>query len=512
VTAASVDAAPEIRSILNAGSYAPASMPNSAIAQGSIFVIFGAELGPVALQPAAGFPLPTRLAGTSVRVAVASTTLDAPLLYVWDKQVAAILPSAAPLGIGLVSVVSSGRTSQAGAIRIVRSSPGILTQNQAGSGAALAQNFVSDVDQPRNTLAHPARPGQTVVLWGTGLGPISGSDAAPPVSRNLDTPLEVLVGGRPAVVRYKGRSSCCAGADQINFEVPRDVDGCYVPVVVRAGEVISNFTTISIAAPGRECTDTSGLTGPEIDRLQGSGSVRFGSIGLTVARLTEFSGETPGYYESASADFALIDGSILRNRIAIGQPSAGACIVYSPTEFIPATFPESTPLEAGPSIMVSGPKGTKQLPRHSEGNYGALFSSATAQPQYFEPGVYAIDNGTGGADVGPFRIMLTLPQPFSTTVQQSVSGTSVTWRGGDPAGLVTITGFGRPSFQSSAASFICTERAVAGHFTVPAYVLQSFPADTVLTVTANAATYLSERRFRAPGLDIAYVIFDWPEY
>ncbi|MFN0169227.1 MAG: hypothetical protein ACKV22_22615, partial [Bryobacteraceae bacterium] len=252
-------AAPEIRAILNAASYAVPPLPNSGIARGSMFVVFGTELGPDDLRQAAGFPLPTTLGGTSIRVTVGATSVDALLVYAWTTQVAGILPSGTPEGIGLMEVTYNGHAGQAGAFRVVRSSPGILAQNQAGGGQALAQNFNSATDQPRNSLSRPARSGQVVTLWATGLGPIPDNEAIVPAPRDLNINLQVLVGGKPATIRYKGRSGCCPGVDQIVFEVPSGINGCYVPLVVQVDSAVSNFTNLSVAGPdGGDCTDLSG--------------------------------------------------------------------------------------------------------------------------------------------------------------------------------------------------------------------------------------------------------------
>jgi len=500
LVAGAAAAAPEIRAILNAASYALPGLPNSALAQGSIFVVFGTELGPTELRQAAGFPLPASLGGTSVRITVGTTTVEAPLLYVWEKQVAAILPSTTPVGIGLLAVTYEGRTSQSGAFRIVRSSPGILAQNQAGRGPALAQNFNSEADQPRNTFTRPARPGQVVTLWATGLGPISESDAMRPVPRDLDVNLQVLVGGRPAAVRYKGRSQCCAGADQINFEVPRDVDGCYVPVVLRSGDAVSNFTTVSVAAPGADCTDLSGITGPEIERLQSGGALRVGSIALSAFRVTEGSCcEAPGYYESGSANFWQAGLTVLLPRM--GRPSPGSCLVFPPGQIVGVIEPRPAPLEAGTALNLSGPKGAKQLPRRGPGAYHEQFSAAATQLQYLEPGAYTVDNGPGGADVGAFRATFNVPPRLIFTTQASAAGLAVTWRGGDPAGFVNITGSSARSVTGQEATFSCTERVSAGQFTVPLYV-RADPGNG-----ARGVEYFPQIRFRVPGLDAAFFTF-----
>jgi uncharacterized protein (TIGR03437 family) len=269
LTAATAAAAsPQIGAILNAASYTRPGLPNYGIAPGSIFVVFGTELGPAVLQQPAGYPYPTTLGATSVRVTVGTTTVDAIMVYTSATQVAAILPSNTPVGIGLLSVTYQGRTGEPGAFRILRSAPGLLTLTETGTGPALAQNFNSAADQPRNGLTHAAHPGQTVTLWATGLGPITGSDSSVPTTQDLNLNLQVLVGSVPATVTYKGRSGCCAGVDQIVIQIPRGVEGCYVPVYVRMGDVLSNFASLSIASSGDVCTDMNGLSGTDLEKLQ----------------------------------------------------------------------------------------------------------------------------------------------------------------------------------------------------------------------------------------------------
>src|SRR5436305_1660131 len=76
-TSAVSAAAPQIGAILNAASYSKPGLPNYGIAPGSMFVVFGTELGPAALQQATDYPYPAILGGTSMRVTVGTTTVDA---------------------------------------------------------------------------------------------------------------------------------------------------------------------------------------------------------------------------------------------------------------------------------------------------------------------------------------------------------------------------------------------------------------------------------------------------
>jgi hypothetical protein len=80
--------------ILNGASYAVPGLPNSGIAQGSIFIVFGQNLGPATIVQVSRFPLPTSngLAGTSIKVTVGGTTVDAIMLYTLASQVAAVSP------------------------------------------------------------------------------------------------------------------------------------------------------------------------------------------------------------------------------------------------------------------------------------------------------------------------------------------------------------------------------------------------------------------------------------
>ena len=494
--------APQISAILNAASYALPGLPNSGIAPGSMFVVFGTELGPTELQQAGGSPFPTTLGGTSMRITVGFTAVDAIMVYTSAAQVAAILPSNTPTGIGFLAVTYQGRTSQSGAFRVMKSAPGILTQNQSGSGLALAQNFNSATDQPRNELTRSAHPGQVVTLWGTGLGPIPGDDSVTPVPQDLNLNLQVLVGGKLAKVRYKGRSGCCAGVDQIVFEIPLGVEGCYVPVVVRVDDAISNFATLSVAATGDVCTDLSGLSGADLEKLQGGGTISSGSISLYV--YLDCDDYNPCMYvESGSASF-FRSGLILATPQRRGLPSPGSCLVFSGAgEILAGLFLPPVALDAGPVLNLSGPNGTRQLVMRSPGEYSEQFSTGVSQVQYLQPGNYVLDNGSGGADVGSFRAALTIGKAFTSVVQRSAAGVKVVFGGGNPSDFVIIQGSGLPAANGASAGFVCTERVAAGQFTIPAELLLSLPADTadhsglVVSASSSAVTI-----FRAPGLDI----------
>jgi len=493
--------------VRNSASYAPAGYLNSGVAPGSLFVIQGDDLGPADLQ-IAGLPLPTALGGVSVTVSAADGAHSAYLYYVSAHAIAALLPSATPVGPANVTVTYQGNTGAAASIVVGSRKVGIFTLNQAGSGPAVAQNFNSAADQPVNTLVTPARHGQLVTLWATGLGAVAGDEAASPQVGDLGS-VTLYVGGKEAIVRYAGRSGCCVGVDQIIFEVPAGVEGCYVPVIAVTGTYTlagstrsvptngpsSNFATISVASQG-VCTDPTGLTGDELQRLQTAGSAKLGIL--------EFDGNSQGLGpDSLTARFARADLlSFLRTRGIFGLPAAGSCVAYPPApDPAAAQFPT---LNAGSALTVAGAGGSRQLTRRPDGTYAAAQTSG-----YLQPGSYSVDNGAGGADVGTFSSTFTVPSSLNwlnPNIPTTELSPSLRWSGGDPNGYVIVTSVAQNI--SSAATTVCVEANAAGSFQMPPYAYAVTGADGVFGRNPNTVSIGSVAapvRFTAPGLDMGFI-------
>jgi uncharacterized protein (TIGR03437 family) len=531
-------AQPTVTGALNTASYIVPGLPNAGLAQGSMIAIFGRNLGPASIVQAGSFPLPTELGGTSARITVGGQTSNLILTYSLATQVGAIIPSTTPVGNGQLTVTFNGQTSASFPVQIVASQFGIFTINQGGSGPAVVQNVNSEADRPVNTILNSARPGQAMILWGTGLGAIQGSDAGTPPVGNINQPIEVLVGGRPANILYKGRSGCCAGIDQIVFEVPAGVQGCYVPVVVKNGNNVSNFTSLSVAANGGACSDPFGYTAEELNTANNTGKLNVGSVALVRAtvKATAMGVSIDTTTETAVGSFVGYDASQLvasrgNNGTAV---TIGACSLFtvagesgSPTDPIRPRF-----LDAGPTINLTGPNGAKQLPKGNDGIYTAQLSTSTgvggsipglpggipglpgggASASYLTPGSYSTNNGGGGVDVGSFTSNLTIPSNFTWTNENAItnvnraSDLSITWSGAQANGYVFVTG---SSFNQSArvgAAFYCLERGSAGRLTVPSAILLGMPPSTVVQGIQTGALSVGitnePSRFNARGLDV----------
>ena len=256
--------------VYNAASYAPFGLPNAAIARGGIFTIFGEHLGP-AQTPALSFPLPSTLGGVSLSVTQNGAVTQAFPIFLSASQINAIMPSTVTPGLATLRLTNQGVRSNAITIQIANSSPGVFAISSGGFGPGVVQNFVSAANQPVNSLIVPAAPGQVVTIWGTGLGPVAFPDNVAPTAGNVSTAVTVTIGGQPAKVDYSGRTPCCAGVDQIVVTIPGNAPlGCWAPVSIKAGGVLSNTTTMAIAAPGAASCDDPGNPLSKLVRTPGT--------------------------------------------------------------------------------------------------------------------------------------------------------------------------------------------------------------------------------------------------
>lgn len=241
--------------VVNTASYRAGHPPAGSIAQGSFFSIYGEEIGPDTPARVQSYPLPRTLGGLRVEITQGSTRQDAYLVFASKGQINAILPSNFPVGDAEVTVHFGGKSSVPKPIAVSKTDLGIFFMRIDNNDVAIAQNVASPTDYPLNTPEIPARPDQIVILWATGLGPVSVSDAnAPGAGDMTGVPVEIRVGNVTAERLYAGRQAQTAGVDNIYFRVPAGAPtGCFVPVVVTAGGKEANRTTIAITSDGQPC-------------------------------------------------------------------------------------------------------------------------------------------------------------------------------------------------------------------------------------------------------------------
>lgn len=527
LTAQTPDATPVITAVENNYSFAIPGMPNSGIAQGSIFVIFGSRL---ALTSTDLQTMPvTTLRGVSVTVTVGGIARQALLYYVTPTQIAAVLPSSVPAGAGQITVSRSDVTSAPAPIQVVQSGFGIMTLNN-GTGPAAAYDDSFHLLEPANA----ANPGDIIELWGTGTGPVSDDTRQSSVTTNL----EVLIGGIPARVLYQGRSQY-PGLDQLNVVVPADVSGCYVSVVVRTGNIVSNFSSIPVVSNGRRCYDTTvgpGLFATQLQSLKGRATVNRAAVGLGKDNVAIGS----AIYDLGYATFDRVIrldqyDAYVTPVISDRAVSVGSCTVYayankattttSGTPVVTTPVPAATTknLNAGPVIRVHGIYGDQTLRNNNGGYFNILGGTFPDPPVFIPPGrsAFTFDNGSGGSDVGPFGVQVELDLPLLSnvgsigTINRSQDFV-VTWTGADdPEGFVSIGGDSSTNdgTQALVGAFVCTAPAAAHQFTIPAAVLLALPPTGMVIsggesspMAANLAIigYSPSTTLAIPGFDLAY--------
>lgn len=191
---------------------------------GAIVTLFGSRMGPregVAFQLENG-RVPTALAGTQVLV----NGEPVPILFASYWQVNAILPYSLPQGTRpKIQVVSNGAAgNELTASFVQRAAISLFRADASPVRPAAALNADGTLNSPRN----PARPGSTVVLFGTGGGstvpPSVAGEVTPLVPRPLEFGAEVQIampnGPRLPVEYAGGAPGQVAGVTQINVRLP----------------------------------------------------------------------------------------------------------------------------------------------------------------------------------------------------------------------------------------------------------------------------------------------------
>lgn len=237
-------------SVLNNASYVSGS---SSLAPGSIVAIFGTRLtdGTSCLQPAC-YPtldsngkVNTTLSGVQVTV----NGIAAPILYTRASpgQLGIQIPYEVSGTTATVQVTVAGQSSAAKTVSLSPASPGLFTANQGGTGAAAVKHSDGTTDV---TAQNPARPGEVVIFYATGLGQVTPAVATGALATGSTSALvkpTVTIDGLAAEVQYWGLSGCCAGLNQLNVVVPAAARSASdLSVVLSSGGVQANPVTIAV--------------------------------------------------------------------------------------------------------------------------------------------------------------------------------------------------------------------------------------------------------------------------
>ena len=511
---ADIPASPAIApgGIVNAASRLPASLRGGAIARGARFTIPGVRLGPDTGVRGSESEPPAKLADVSVRIAQRDVVADAGLLLVSATRIDAWIPDGAPLGDVQLTVTYQGRPSEPYELTLVPSSAGFFSGETAPEALPAARR------KPE------AAPGDTVTLWGTGLG---------------ETALDLFVGGKPAEAVRATTAACCKGVEQIEFRVPAGAPlGCFVPVLARAPDGRpSNAVPIAVHAPGQACRDEVDWFRESVEHATRAGFVALARVSLDI----KVSSRTDAWLHF---DYGI--GSFGRQESGQRQfpplPPASTCTVFTarinlrqimgqartPAEW--TSIPEKTPgnrrLDAGAAISVSGPAGARSLNRDARQHeyYDAMlgglvpYSHDAPKPMYLGRGSYTVA-APGGPDIGPFSVNLDVPPAVEWKNRDRIAaierdkGVAVEWKAARGNDAIVILAANADRYSGDSAVCLCMARARDGRFRIPPIALGNLPP--TLEDQDLSASYLvlmeiplePPVRIEARGLDSAFAAF-----
>jgi len=191
------------------------------VAPGGLISVYGSGMSPVSVATSQ-IPLPTALGQSCLSV----NGTPVPLLFVSSTQINAQLPNNV-VGPSAVNIHTPGGVSSSFNFSVQSTAPSVFLTGVAGPETGIA-TIVRAANNQLVTPTNPIRPGDTLVIYLTGLGLTN-----PTVAAGLPSPTSPLawavtgtnvsLGGSQLTIQYAGRVPGEVGVDQINAVVPSSV-------------------------------------------------------------------------------------------------------------------------------------------------------------------------------------------------------------------------------------------------------------------------------------------------
>jgi len=211
--------------VSNGASFTPFTV---GVARGQLITLEGTNL---AAGEASDGNLPTTLGGVQVMV----NGRPAPIKDVSPTKISALIPYATPKPIAKIQVINNGVESNAVTTYVNTTAPGVFTIPPAGVGFAHAVH----ADSSPVTSQNPAKPGETITVYMTGLGdvdppvPDGVAGSASPRSKAIAATAAYLDGDEIDVL-YAGLAPVLIGLYQMDVKIP---------AVVEAGDAFFDVAT-----------------------------------------------------------------------------------------------------------------------------------------------------------------------------------------------------------------------------------------------------------------------------
>ncbi len=269
-TTTSVSATPNAAVVsVNAASFAQMLSP------GAIAAAFGSNLA-TRTESAQSVPLPTNLAGTTVRI-IDSRNVEhaASLFFVSSGQINYLIPANAALGAAQIVITSGSGEVSRGTLQLVNSAPAIFTTSYTGRGLPVALTTYDGVVY--DSVTNPDGSAKTVnvgsswrpnylLLFGTGMRNVTG--------------LRVRIGNTEITPLYAGAQGSFAGLDQVNLMLPSNMSGGIAEITLVSDSRISN--TVQLRMAGETAPAQNSLTVADVQQIISQAVGRAQQIGLPV--------------------------------------------------------------------------------------------------------------------------------------------------------------------------------------------------------------------------------------
>ena len=213
------------------------------VAPGGLISIYGSQMAPINIATQQ-IPLPTALGQSCLIV----NGVPLPVLFVSNSQINGQLPFNVN-GNAQMTLYTPGGISDNFNFTILPAAPSIFRTGIAGPQTGLATITRADNGE-LVTPTNPVHPGDSIIIWATGLGltspPIDAGQPAPsePLPSAIIQP-RVQLGGVTLNVLYAGLVPGSVGLYQINATVPNKgvPQGLEIPLLITQG---GNSTTLNL--------------------------------------------------------------------------------------------------------------------------------------------------------------------------------------------------------------------------------------------------------------------------
>jgi uncharacterized protein (TIGR03437 family) len=247
-------AAPTVNAlgVVNNASFAAGSNP---VAPGSIAAVFGTNMNDGSSVLFSSFGADGNLVTTLAGAQVTINGNPVPIFYATPAQLGIQIPTNLTGSSATIEVTIAGLTSAAQTLSVAPVAPGLFSTDQSGrgQGAVLIANtntLVAPTGSIPGRESRPAKPGEFITIFCTGLGAVTPSLANGEPGKNnttVDKP-SVTIDGAPATLEFSGIAPGFVGLDQVNVQVPAGTRTANdIPVVLTIGGKQSNTVTIAVS-------------------------------------------------------------------------------------------------------------------------------------------------------------------------------------------------------------------------------------------------------------------------